>query len=137
MAEPIDTNVVVRFLVETPDGIAEPFKGVFSFFEKLERGERRALLPPLVLFQTYFVLTSYYGVPRGEAAEKLRHLIAFRGLTVPERPVLRKCLQTVVQGSSDFVDAYLAALCGARQQTGIFSFDEGLRKLGLDLLPID
>lgn len=137
MAEPIDTNVLVRFLVEAPDLVAPPFRGVFPFFEKLERGERRALLPPLVLFQVYFVLTSYYGVPRGEAAEKLRHLISFRGLTVPERPVLRRCLQIVAERSADLVAAYLAALCGARQQTGVFSFDDGLRKLGLELLPIE
>lgn len=29
------------------------------FFEKLERGERVALLPPVVLFQCWFVLTRY------------------------------------------------------------------------------
>ena len=60
MADPVDANVVIRYLVEDPDTIARPFRGVFPFFEKLERGERTALLTPLVLFQSYFVLTSYY-----------------------------------------------------------------------------
>ena len=137
MVEPLDTNVLVRFFVESPDKVRSPFRGVFGFFEKLERGEKRAFLPPLILFQTYFVLTSYYEVPREEAANKLRDLIAFKGLTVPERPVLRACLATLADKSVDLVDAYLAALCTHRGHKGVFSYDEGLRKLGLELRPIE
>lgn len=60
MAEPLDTNVILRYLMEDEDTIEPRFKGVFTFFDELERGDRRALLPPLVLFQCYFVLTSYW-----------------------------------------------------------------------------
>ena len=137
MAEPVDTNVVIRFLVENPETIDRRFSGVFPFFEALERGERRALLPPLVVFQSYFVLVSYYGVPRAEAAEKLGRLLSFRGLTVPERPILRACLQTLAKRSADLVDAYLAALCASRGLRGVHSFDEKLRELGVELLPVE
>lgn len=137
MADPIDTNVVVRYLVGDPDRTAREFRGVFPFFEKLERGERRVLLVPLVVFQAYFVLTRYYEVPRAEAAGKLRELLSFRGLTVPEKSVLRKCLETLSGRSVDLVDAYLAALCTSRQLQGVHSFDKDLRKLGVELLPVD
>ena len=137
MADPLDTNVVLRFLVEDPEAIARPFRGVFPFFEKLERGERTALLTPLVLFQCYFVLTSYYEVPRPEAAARLRDLLAFRGLRVPEKPILRRCLTTLTERSVDLVDAYLAALCSGRQLKGVHSFDRSLRKLGIELLPVE
>lgn len=137
MPDPVDTNVVVRYLVGDPARIAREFRGVFPFFEKLERGERTALLTPLVVFQVYFVLTSYYEVPRAEAAEKLRDLLSFRGLSVPEKTVLRTCLQTLSERSVDLVDAYLAALCTSRQLRGVHSFDKDLRKLGIALLPVD
>lgn len=137
MASPVDTNVVIRFLVEDPGTIAPPFRGVFPFFEKLERGDRTALLTPLVLFQCYFVLTSYYEVPRPEAAAKLRDLLAFRGLRVPDKAILRTCLNTLSERSVDLVDAYLAALCSSRQLKGVHSFDQTLRKLGVELLPVD
>ena len=137
MADPVDTNVVIRYLVEDPDTIARPFRGVFPFFEKLERGERTALLTPLVLFQSYFVLTSYYEVPRPEAAGKLRELLGFGGLRVPDKSILRNCLDTLSQRSVDLVDAYLAALCSSRQLNGVYSFDQTLRKLGVELLPIE
>jgi predicted nucleic acid-binding protein len=137
MADPIDTNVVIRYLIEDPEKVAAEFRGVFSFFRKLERGDRTALLTPLVLFQSYFVLTSYYEVPRGVAADKLRDLLSFRGLRVPEKPVLRMCLDTLSRRSVDLVDAYLAALCASRHLRGVYSFDRNFRKLDTELLSID
>ena len=137
MADPVDTNVIVRYLVEDPERIAPEFRGVVDFFRKLERGERTALLTPLVIFQAYFVLTSYYEVPREEAASSLRTLLSFKGLRVPEKAVLRKCLGTLVERSVDLVDAYLAALCATRQLDGVYSFDEGLEKLGVEVLSVD
>jgi predicted nucleic acid-binding protein len=137
MADPIDTNVVLRYLVEDPESIAPEFKGVFDFFATLDTGERTALLTPLVVFQSYFVLTSYYEVPRPQAASKLRSLLSFRGLRVPERAILRGCLGTLTERSVDLVDAYLASLCATRQLNGVYSYDEGLRALGVVLLPVD
>jgi predicted nucleic acid-binding protein len=134
MAEPLDTNVVVRYFVEDPE--AEAYGAVFRFFEKLERGERRAMLPPLVLFQSYFVLTSYYKVPRTKAAGQLRDLLTFRGLGVPEKPLLRRTLDILAQRSTDLVDAYLAALCMQRGLKGVYSLDDSLRKLGVGILPL-
>ncbi|MDF7801881.1 hypothetical protein P4C99_20560 [Pontiellaceae bacterium B1224] len=64
----IDTNVIIRYLVEDPETIKPKFKGVYSFFEKVERGETKVLLPELVLFEAFFVLTSFYEVPTTKAA---------------------------------------------------------------------
>jgi AbrB family looped-hinge helix DNA binding protein len=137
MPNPVDTNVIIRYLVENPSTIAARFRGVFSFFEKLESGERTALLALLVLFQSYFVMTSYYEVPRAEAAAKLRDLLAFRGLTVPEKSVLRTCLDTLSRRSVDPVDANLSAMCTSKQLAGVYSFDDRLSRLGTAVLPVD
>ena len=137
MADPLDTNVVLRYLVEDPEAVAPRFAGVLPFFEKLERGERSALLTPLMFFQCWFVLTSYYQVPGPEAAAKLRALLAFKGLRVGEKPVMRACLDTLAGGCGDVVDAYLAALCTQKGLAGVFSFDEGLARLGVALLPVE
>jgi predicted nucleic acid-binding protein len=137
MADPIDTNVIIRYLVEDPDTVKPEFRGVFPFFEKLQRGERTALLAPLVLFQCYFVLTSYYEVPGAEAAGKLRDLLSFKGLRVTEKALLRRCLETLSKRAVDLVDAYLAAWCTMRSSRGVYSFDRSLSKLGVALLPVD
>jgi predicted nucleic acid-binding protein len=137
MPDPIDTNVIIRYLIEDPAKIATRFRGVFSFFEKLESGQRTALLTPLVLFQSYFVLTSYYEVPRADAAAKLRDLLSFQGLAVPEKSVLRLCLDTLSRRSVDLVDAYLAALCESKQLAGVYSFDDRLSRLGTTVLLVN
>jgi len=137
VADPLDTNVVLRYLMEDPETLEPRFAGVVPFFERLERGEQSALLTPLVLFQCWFVLTSYYRVPGPEAASKLRALLAFRGLRVPEKPILRACLDTLAGGCGDVVDAYLAALCSRKGLAGVYSFDEGMARLGVALLPVE
>jgi predicted nucleic-acid-binding protein len=53
----IDTNVIIRFLVESPDKVQSKFKGVYSFFERLEQKEISAELPELVLFESFFLFT--------------------------------------------------------------------------------
>ena len=95
------------------------------------------LVAPLVLFQCYFVLTSYYEVPGAEVAGKLRDLLSFKGLRVTEKALLRRCLETLSKRSVDLVDAYLAAWCAMRSSRGVYSFDRSLSKLGVALLPVD
>lgn len=136
MADPLDTNVILRYLVEEAGSADARFRGVVPFFEKLERGEATAMLPSLVLFQCYFVLTSYYEVPGTEAATALRELLSFKGLHVPERAVIRACLETLSQRSVDLVDAYLSALCAQKRLGGVYSFDKGLARLGVTVLPV-
>ena len=74
---PIDTNVILRYLVEDPESIDPKFSGVYSFFDKLETGRLTVHLPDLVLFQTYFVLTSFYNVQIGRAScrERVCHRV--------------------------------------------------------------
>jgi predicted nucleic acid-binding protein len=70
-------------------------------------------------------------------ADKLRDLLSIRGLKVPEKPVLRMCLDTLSRRSVDLVDAYLAALCASRQLRGVYSFDRNLRKLEVEMLAVE
>lgn len=132
----IDTNVVVRYLVEDPATIDPKFSGVYGFFRKIEEGILRVRLPELVLFRTYFVLTSYYRVPRQTAARKLGRLIAFRGFIMPDRPVATACLRCLQEHNLDLVDAYLLAWQQVKGTSGVYSFDAELRKKGLSLLPV-
>lgn len=94
-------------------------RGIFSCFEKLERGERAALLTPIVLFQSCFVLTSYYRLPRAEAAAKLRELLSFKGLRVPDQPLIRACLDTLTEAGTNVQVWSCGALGGANQRWSV------------------
>ncbi len=133
---PIDTNVIIRYLVEAPATIAPQFSGVYSFFEKVENGRLAVHLPELVLFQAYFVLTSFYQVPRPEAAEKLGRLLSFRGIKMPDKSIVSACLKRLEEKNIDLVDAYLLAWAENKGIPGIYSFDSDLVTGTTDILPI-
>jgi len=135
--ECIDTNVIVRFLVETPESIPAPFKGVFPFFAKIEEGSKTVHLPEVVLFQAYFVLTSYYEVPSALAAEKLEQVIRFKGISMPDKRIAGECLGIVKHENVDIVDAWILAYSAARGITGSYSLDKDLSRLGLKLLKVE
>ncbi len=133
---PVDTNVILRYLVEDPDAIDPKFVGVYSFFEKIETGRLMVQLPELVLFQAYFVLTSYYRVPRSEAAKKLGSLVTFRGIRMAEKEIAIACLKRLEEKNLDLVDAYLLAWAEQKGIPGIYSFDSDLATDAVDTLPV-
>jgi predicted nucleic acid-binding protein len=132
--ECIDTNVIIRFLIDTPATIDPGFKGVFHFFERIEEGTKTVHLPDIVLFQAFFVLTSYYNVPPSLAAEKLEQLVRLKGIAMPQKPVALECLRIVMRKKVDIVDAWIVAYSAANGISGAYSFDRDLTKFGLELL---
>ncbi|NQU62715.1 MAG: PIN domain-containing protein [SAR324 cluster bacterium] len=132
----IDTNVIVRFLVETPDKIQKKFRGVFSFFDKVETGEIKIELTESVLFESFFVLTGLYKIPAKKVSETLTKLLAFKGINLPNKKIVLSCLQIIREKQIDLVDAYLIAHSNEKGIKGIYSFDKDLTKTGLNLLEI-
>jgi predicted nucleic acid-binding protein len=100
-----------------PSTIAPKFKGVYSFFERIETGRLAVFLPELVLFQCYFVLTSFYDVPRPEAAEKLARLLQFRGIKMREKEVVGACLDKLQEKSLDSGGRISSRLGGKQRGT--------------------
>jgi len=132
----IDTNVIVRFLVETPNSIQKKFGGVFSFFDKVETGEIRIELTELVLFESFFVLTRIYKIPAHEVSGALSKLVSFKGINLPNSKIIINCFQIIQEEQIDLVDAYLIAYSKAKGIKGIYSFDKDMVKAGLNLLKI-
>jgi len=133
---PLDTNVIVRYLTESPHHLDTEFEGVFSFFEKLESGNLSVFFPDIVLFQAYFVLTSFYKAPRSEVADKLRRIVEFPGIQMTEKNVIISCLGRLQSQNLDVVDCYLLAWTESRGVKCVYSFDRDLEKNGLELLKI-
>ena len=132
----VDTNVIIRYLVENPDKIQAKFKGVFTFFPKVERGEIRIELSELVLFEAFFVLTKLYEVPQKKAAEKLSGIAAFKGVIMPDKALILACLKILQTEKIDLVDAYLLAYSKKKGIKNIYSFDRDLARHGLSLKEI-
>jgi predicted nucleic acid-binding protein len=132
----LDTNVIVRYFVEDPSRTDEKFRGVFSFFPRVEAGEISVEIPDLVLFETFFVLTKIYRVPPKEAANKLSLFLGFRGIVLRNKPLIQACLRLLQIHPSGLVDAYLLALARQTGVKSIYSYDKDLVKKGFVALEI-
>lgn len=132
----IDANVIIRYLVEDPDTIPPKFKGVYSFFEKLETGQRQVQLPEPVLFEAFFVLTGFYEVPAAKAAQTLDLIVALKGISMQNKGLMRSCLMLLQNKKIDLVDAYILAVSRQKGIKTVYSFDTDLKKNGLNLLKV-
>ena len=134
---PVDTNVIIRYLVETPETIPQKFKGVFSFFKKIESGSIKVQLTELVLFESFFVLTRIYETPIDEASDVLLKLISLEGIRLENRKTMVSCFKLLLNNKIDLVDAYLIALAKEKGLDGVYSFDKDISKSGLSLLKVE
>ena len=132
----VDTNVIIRYLVENPDEVQPKFTGVFTFFPRVERGEIKIELCELVLFEAFFVLTKLYEVPQKEAADKLSGIVSFKGILMPDKQLILSCLKILLTESIGLVDAYLLAISKKKNIKQIYSFDKDLSKRGLEAVNI-
>lgn len=117
--------------------VQKKFRGVFSFFTRMERGEILVEIPELVLFEVFYVLAKLYHVPLKEAAERLGSLISFKGIVMRDKPVAKTCLRILQYKAIGLVDAYLLASARQKGVDSVYSFDQDLSKQGLRLLEVN
>lgn len=119
----VDTNVLIRHL--TGDPPAEAARAT-SYL----RGVETLLLADLILAEVAYVLESYYQVARGQVAEALRAILAFRAIRVVDAGLLQRAVEVYEVHRLDFADAYLVA-CAERTGVGtIVSFDRSIDRVG-------
>lgn len=125
----LDTNVIVRFLTGNKD---EKFKGVFDFFQKIEKGKISVELKLIVLFQTIFVLKSFYKVPKGQIVKAMTGLLKFNGLKIKEKRIVVRTMEIWDSKNIEIVDAYLIACLEKDSQNILYSYDTDFDKFKID-----
>ncbi len=124
----IDTNVLVRFLTADPN---PKYKNLQQFLKSLENGEIRVEVKLIVLFQTLFVLQSFYKVPRESVADSLLSLLEFKGLVVKDKKIVKRMLSLYMNNKTDIVDCYLVACLEKNSRHLLYSYDQGFDRFGI------
>lgn len=91
----------------------------------------------LVLFEVYFVLTSFYKIPEVDAAHSLFNLIQYPGICMDDKSRITKCLELLKMSKIGIVDAWIVVTSKDRHAEGVYSFDRGFEKFNLPLLSIE
>ena len=121
----LDTNVIVRFLTGNTD---EKFKGVYDFFQDIEQGKISIELKLIVLFQTIFVLKSYYKVPKDKIVKAMKGLLKLKGLKIIEKKTVVSMMDIWDSNNIEIVDAYLVASLEKDSRNILFSYDKDFDK---------
>lgn len=121
----IDTNVLVRFLTNNR---SQKYKTLYQFFDSLEAGKVKIGLELIVLFQTIFVLKSYYEVPKQKIADALIDLLKFKGIQIRDKKKVVQTLELWRVKNLEIVDCYLVACLENDQQNILYSYDRDFDK---------
>ena len=121
----IDTNVLIRFLTNDK---SSKYKTLYSFFNSLEKGVLKVELKLIVLFQTAFVLKSYYKVPKENISTSLSALLKFKGIQIKDKNIVMRTLELWNTNNIEIVDCYLIACLENDEQNIIYSYDHDFDK---------
>jgi predicted nucleic acid-binding protein len=125
----LDTNVIVRFLIGNS---VEKFKGVYDFFQDIELGKITVELKLIVLFQTIFVLKSFYKVPKNQIVKAVKGLLKLKGLKIKDKKIVVSMMDIWDSNSIEIVDAYLIACLEKNSQNILYSYDKDFDKFKIE-----
>ena len=121
----IDTNVLIRFLTNDR---SPKYKTLYSFFDSLEKGQLKVEFKLIVLFQTAFVLKSYYKVPKENITTSLIALLKFKGIQIKDKKIVMRTLDLWQTKNIEIVDCYLIACLENDEQNILYSYDHDFDK---------
>jgi predicted nucleic-acid-binding protein len=124
----LDTNVLVRFLIEDD---AQQAAAARALLEAARNRETPCFVSDVVMCETVWVLSRSYRLPRDEIVAVLRRLLSARPLVFDSRPRLSAALARFEIGRGDFADYLIREDAGSRGCEAVFTFDsELLRETG-------
>lgn len=119
----IDTNVLVRILVDEP---SQPLQVTAARALASEAGE--VFVPLVVLVEMVWVLDSAYGLAKSEVAHTLEHLLTNTAFTLDQEPLCSTALRLFRESGAEFSDCLILAHCQARKLS-LHTFDKRLARL--------
>jgi len=123
----VDTSVVVRYLVGTPE--AEARRAT-----KLIDGPEQLGLPLVVLVEAAHVLRTQYGIARADVVETLIELLTRENvvlLGLPKADALEALVRARSLPGSPIPDALIAATARSAGAIPLYTFDEDLHRHGI------
>jgi predicted nucleic acid-binding protein len=122
----LDTNVLLRYLTRDDE---EKAQRALALLTRVERGEEKLVTSAMVIFETVFTLQHTYKVPRERIRASMGDIIAFPGLSLPDKRLYLRALELYATTRLSFADAYNAAFMQEEGISEIFSWDTDFDRL--------
>ena len=102
----IDTNILVRFLVQDDD---TQFEKARKLIKREVAAGRRVFVNQLVLMETEWVLRSRYVVPKNQIIEAISGLLNATDVQFEDEPAIEEALFIWKDSTADFADCLIGA----------------------------
>ena len=122
----VDTNVILRFLVNDPPDMAEE---AARLFQAVAEGQVTLVVDAIVIAEVVWVLSSFYKHPVSDIATALRDFLLQEGIEAEEKNALLHALTLYETKNVDFADALVAARMQKHGIQCVFSFDTHFDRL--------
>ena len=121
----LDTNVLVRFLVEDD---ADQTARAAALLARAEREGQPLLVSEVVACELVWVLESAYGFGRAEIARALGDLLSVRALDFLRLDALQRALAAYAGGRGDFADYVVREVARDAGCEAVATFDRAILK---------
>jgi uncharacterized protein len=120
MARFLDTNVLLRYFAND-----DPVKAqaALALLQRVERGEERVIVSPMVVFEVVFTLQRSYKMSKADIRRLFWRILSLRDVQLAEKPVFKAAFDLYVEKNIAFADAYHAAWMQRRNITEVYSWD--------------
>ena len=119
----LDTNVFVRFLVNTPDGDTDQVRRARDVVTAAEVRGEDILLTHVVLVETVWVLRKVYKVPKRDVIASFREVVASAGFVIEDPVAVEATLTAWEAGKGDFADYLIRFRARALGAEAVYTFD--------------
>lgn len=123
----IDTNVLVRFLVQDDD---KQSARATKIFEQISKANP-AFLNNIVMCELVWVLSKAYQYEKTLIVDVIERLLSTTGIEFENTAVVRKALYLYENGNADFSDYLIAVINKEKRVSTTYTFDKKAGKSDL------
>lgn len=117
----IDTNYFLRFLLAD---ITPQYTEAKALFLSAAEGKKIVFTSTIVIFELYWVFTSFYEKNKKEVASILEQILAMHFVVIAERDILKAAVALYKKSTFDLEDAYNMSYAKAKGAKEFKTFDK-------------
>ncbi|EKD87523.1 MAG: PilT protein [uncultured bacterium] len=122
----VDTNYFLRFLLAD---IIDQHKKAKALFLSAAEGKKKIFTSTIVIFELYWVLTSFYEKNKKNVAQVLKQILNMHFVSIEERDILNMAVDVYQKSALDLEDAYNMVYAKTHEAKMFETFDRKLQKI--------
>lgn len=122
----VDTNFFLRFLLED---IEEQHQEAKQLFQQAAQGRISLITSTIVIFEIYWVLSSFYKRQKSQLTNLLTKILAMTFIALQDRAILTESLKLFKKTNLNLEDCYNLSFAKSQKVESFKTFDAKLVKI--------